>query len=108
MTKQQRQLQTLYAIDAINDMARQARALCTDIIRQTTTKPYYGKRGAAALYAASDESETQAVAIATAVDLLHAANELLVDIAINGGTTEAKLRAIICDSIGALNTYGDS
>lgn len=83
------------AIDAmayINQAAREARRICTDIIRQTQLTPYYNKRGAAALYAAEDESEAQREAIAAAVEHLTAANKLLVDIAINGGTTQAKVR----------------
>ena len=87
-------LATTHTINEIHEAAREARRVCTDIIRQTSIKPYYGKIGAAALYAADDKSEAQRSAIAQAVEHLNAANALLVDIAVNGGTTEAKVREI--------------
>ena len=82
-------------IKAINKAAREARRICTDIIRQTSIKPYYGKRGAAAVYADEDESRAQTDAIADVLVHLTAANELLVNIAMNGGTTQAKVHEII-------------
>ena len=88
-------LATTHTINEIHEAAREARRVCTDIIRQTSIKPYYGKIGAAALYAADDKSEAQRSAIAQAVEHLNAANALLVDIAVNGGTTEAKVREIL-------------
>lgn len=86
-----------HTIAEIHEAAREARRVCTDIIRQTSIKPYYGKIGAAALYAADDKSEAQRVAIAQAVEHLNAANALLVDIAVNGGTTDAKVREILSE-----------
>lgn len=84
-------IEAITAVDAINQMARQARALCTDIIRQTSLQPYYGKVGGAAMYAPEDRSEAQQRRIAQAVRYMQHATTLLYDIAVEGGTTEAKV-----------------
>ncbi len=81
-------------MDAINQMARQARALCTDIIRQTSLKPYYGKVGGAALYVADDNSAEQRRRIAQAVRHMQHATAALYHIAVSGGMSEAKQREI--------------
>ena len=83
------------SIAAINRMARDARLLCNDIIRQTSIKPYYGKRGGAALYAADDGSAEQQRRIAQAVRHMRNATALLHDIAVAGGMAEAKIAADI-------------
>lgn len=80
------------SIADINRMAREARLLCNDIIRQTSLKPYYGKRGGAAMYAADDRSEAQQRRIAQAVRYMQRVTTMLHDIAVEGGTTEAKVR----------------
>ena len=82
-------------IAAINKAARDARKICTDIVRQTSHKPYYGKRGAAAVYASEDRSDTQRQTIAEALLHLQCANDLLVDVAQNGGATQTKLHELI-------------
>lgn len=81
-------------IDAINRMARRARRLCNDIIRQTSLKPYYGKRGGAAMYAADDSSAEQRRRLASVVEDMTRATQTLVDIAIAGGLTEAQIEEI--------------
>lgn len=85
---------------AINDKARQARRLCNDIIRQTSLKPYYGKRGGAAMYAAESTAEAQRLRISTAVRNMSAAvrnlsfvTQMLRDIAIVGGMTATAIEA---------------
>jgi 3-keto-L-gulonate-6-phosphate decarboxylase len=83
--------ETIGNMDAINRMAKDARALCTDIIRQTSLKPYYGKVGGAALYAADDSSAEQRRRIGMAVRHMQHATELLYNIAVAGGMSEAKL-----------------
>lgn len=88
----------LKAIAEINAEARKARAICTDIIRQTSHKPYYGKRGAAAVYAAFDKSEEQRKTLAEAIEHLLYANTLLVEVAQNGGASEAKVWEILRDN----------
>ena len=80
------------SIADINRMAREARLLCNDIIRQTSLKPYYGKRGGAAMYAADDRSDAQKRRIAQAVRYMQRVTTMLHDIAVEGGTTEAKVR----------------
>lgn len=86
-------IEAITAVDAINQMARQARALCTDIIRQTSLQPYYGKVGGAAMYAPEDRSEAQRRRIAQAVRHMQHATAALYDIAVEGGMTESKVRA---------------
>lgn len=83
--------ETMDAMDAINAMAREARRLCTDIIRQTSLQPYYGKVGGAAFYAADDGSKAQQLRIKEATRNLRRANGLLHDIAVAGGMTDAKI-----------------
>lgn len=87
------------AIQSMHEAARELRRICTDIVRQTTSTPYYGKIGGAALYAGEDYSEAQRQRIADAGRLLNkagrclsAANELLLQIAVEGGTTQAKIQ----------------
>lgn len=86
------------AIQRMHQMARELRRICTDIVRQTTSTPYYGKIGAAALYAGEDYSEAQRGRIDEAGRLLNTAgrclsraNELLLHIAVEGGTTQAAI-----------------
>lgn len=83
------------SIATINRMARDARLLCNDIIRQTSVQPYYGKRGGAALYAADDSSAEQRRRIAQAVRHMRHATAMLHDIAVAGGMAEAKIAANI-------------
>lgn len=96
-----RRAATISAISEMRISAEKARRLCTDIMRQTAIKPYYGKYGAAAIYADEDESEAQSKLIADAADNitealnhLAAANEMLVQIAVNGGSTAAQIAEI--------------
>ena len=86
--------ETIENMDAINRMAKDARALCTDIIRQTSLKPYYGKVGGAALYAADDSSAEQRRRIGMAVRHMQHATAALYHIAVSGGMSEAKQREI--------------
>lgn len=83
--------ETIGDIDAINQMARQARLLCNDIIRQTSLKPYYGKVGGAAMYAPDDSSAEQRRRIAAAVQHMRHATAALYHIAVAGGATSAKI-----------------
>ena len=92
-----RQTDTLADVYALNATARAARRLCTDVIRQTSAKPYYGKRGGAAFYAPHDESDAQRKRLAEAVELLSRAKELLYEAAVSGGVVEAHLREISRD-----------
>lgn len=85
-------------IAAINEMAHEARLLCNDIIRQTSIKPYYGKIGGAAFYAPEDRSAAQRRRIAEATAHLQHATAALYAVAVEGGMTEAKVKAIIEDS----------
>lgn len=95
MTGFEQTLQISKDISSINSAARTARRICTDIIRQTSTKPYYHKIGAAALYAHEDRSAAQLQRIQQALDHIAEANRLLVDIAIEGGTTQAQIHAML-------------
>lgn len=79
------------SISGINRMAREARLICNDIIRQTSLTPYYGKRGGAAMYAADDNSEVQRRRVAQALAKMKQATAILREIAIAGGMTEAKI-----------------
>lgn len=88
------EIAAINSIADINRMAREARLLCNDIIRQTSFKPYYGKRGGAAMYAADDRSEAQQRRIALAVRYMQHATAALYYIAVEGGTTEAMQREI--------------
>lgn len=84
-------IKTCADIAKINATAREARRLCTDIIRQTQPTAYYGKVGAAWLYADDSRSATQLANIAAAVEHLAQANELLFNIAADGGLTQAAI-----------------
>ena len=83
-------IQTLNDLDAINRMAHEARRLCNDIIRQTSLKPYYGKRGGAAVYAAEDMSEAQRRRLNIAIGNMRRARTALYHAAVSGGIVEAK------------------
>lgn len=84
-------IEAINSMADINAMAREARRLCTDIIRQTSVQPYYGKRGGAAMYAADDRSPEQRARIAQAVRHMQHATAALYHIAVAGGTTRAKI-----------------
>lgn len=82
-------------ITDINRAAREARLLCNVIIRQTSVKPYYGKRGAAAMYAGEDTSREQQRRICEAVEAMNHVAELLREIGVAGGMAEAHVREIL-------------
>lgn len=88
----QLEIATMRDVERINEAAHEARLLCNDIIRQTSIKPYYGKRGGAAVYAHIDESEQQRRRMNIAVRLLQRATNILHDAAVSGGMVEAQLR----------------
>ena len=88
-----RQVDIITDVAAINDAAREARRICTDIVRQTSAKPYYGKKGGAAFYAPEDESEKQLRRIKEALRLLRRANGVLRHAAVSGGVVEAAIQA---------------
>lgn len=94
MIGSRRLTETLADVSVLNATARTARRLCTDVIRQTSAKPYYGKRGGAAFYAPHDESDAQRKRMTEAVQLLSRATELLRDAAVSGGVVEAHLQEI--------------
>jgi hypothetical protein len=85
----QRQTKIIADTAAVHKLARRARLQCTDIIRQTSLKPYYGKYGGAALYAPEDVSEKQLQRITEARECLTRAACLLREAAIAGGITDA-------------------
>lgn len=80
------------AMNDICNMAKRARALCTEIVRQTSLTPYYGKVGGAAIYAAEELSEEQRRRISQAIRHMEHATATLYDIAVAGGMNEAKRR----------------
>ena len=92
-----RQLEIMADVESANKLAREARLLCLDIIRQTSLKPYYGKVGGAALLAPEDNSDAQVQRMTAAVRLLRRTTLLLRDAAIEGGMTEAKVRDTLED-----------
>lgn len=84
---------------AVHKLARRARLQCTDIIRQTSLQPYYGKYGGAALYAPEDVSEAQLQRTAEARQCLTRAACLLREAAIAGGITEALVQEAWRDDV---------
>lgn len=84
---------------AVHNLARRARKQCTDIIRLTSIKPYYGRYGGTALYAPEDVSAEQLQRISEARQCMTRATCLLREAAIAGGITEALVQEAWRDDV---------